>query len=135
VKLLRGKKRRLADSLVLNDLRKTNGGNEDKIILRIFSSFNFNRFNFNRFVDVGKTGAKSKRRLLPEGDANRIWFGSITVMILSFLVLGLSNSPQFRANGFLVLLSVLATALDVGIVFLLGAIVLRNQNLRELQKT
>lgn len=75
--------------------------------------------------------SKYGHRLPSEGEAICIWSGVLVEMVLSFMVLGLSNSPHFLVDAHLQLLSLIATGLCILITFVVGFVALRVHESRE----
>ena len=98
-----------------------------RFTLRIFpnSSFGYSVVSSERML------SKSAHRLPSEGEAICIWSCVLVEMVLSFMVLGLSNSPHFLVDAYLQLLSLLATGLCILIAFIGGFVAWRVHESRE----
>lgn len=97
------------------------------IPLHMFSNRNlvYSVVNYERLI------SKAEHRRPSEGEAVCIWSCVVVEMVLSFMVLGLSNSPHFLVDAYLQLLSLLATGLCILIAFMGGFVALRVHESRE----
>lgn len=77
-------------------------------------------------VDSDRMRGKSEHRLLSEGASICMWTGLLVEMVLSFMVLGVSSSPDFLVNANLQLMGVLGSGVNIVITFLVVFVVLRN---------
>ena len=65
---------------------------------------------------------------LPEAQAKRMWLVLLIVMVLSFFVLAVSNSPEFPGSLFRVSLGLLATLCEFVLTVQIGMMVWRSQH-------
>jgi hypothetical protein len=110
-----------------NQPRVARGYRLERIPLHIFSNGNLGYSVINCEGLVSKV----EHHRPSEGEAICIWICVFVEMVLSFMVLGLSNSPYFLVDAHLQLLGLLATGLCILIAFIGGFVALNVHESRE----